>query len=227
MSTDARTIESVEPSPAAGLLGAARLLSWLVPTWAALLALSTVTHQPDPRTDFEAYARYVTTGHFLLSHLVGSIGGAALGTLGAAAVAVRLARGPSARRAVWGAGTLAVANVLATSVFGLAAFAQPAIGRAHLDGVGGAAGINDGVYSGPTFVMAGVATLALITGAIALGSAVSRTHPTLRRPGAALAAGLALFSPLGLFLAPAQPIAGAVAALAGGIAVVRLNRVGL
>jgi hypothetical protein len=52
------------------------LALWALPVYGALLAVSTITHQPDYQTDFPAYARYVTTSQFVLSHLVASIGGA-------------------------------------------------------------------------------------------------------------------------------------------------------
>ncbi len=43
----------------------ARACVWLLPIWGLLLAVSTLTHQPDYKTDFEGYAEYVTTGPFL------------------------------------------------------------------------------------------------------------------------------------------------------------------
>lgn len=51
---------------------------WLLPAFGLLLALSTIRQQPPVQTDFEGYAGFVTTGEFLLNHLVASIGGAAL-----------------------------------------------------------------------------------------------------------------------------------------------------
>ena len=47
-----------------------------------LVLLSTLSHQPDYRTDFLAYAEYVTTTGFLVSHLVGSILGTTIGLSG-------------------------------------------------------------------------------------------------------------------------------------------------
>ncbi len=69
----------------------ARIWIWLLPVWGSLLALSTVTHQPDYKTDFEGYADYITTTPFLVSHIVASIGGAALAVIGAGALAIALA----------------------------------------------------------------------------------------------------------------------------------------
>ena len=61
---------------------------WLLPAFGLLLAFSTIRQQPPVQTDFEGYARFVTTGEFLVSHLVASIGGAALAILGVCSVFV-------------------------------------------------------------------------------------------------------------------------------------------
>ena len=37
---------------------------WALPVWSILLFLSTLTHQPDPETEFGEFARYVTTTQF-------------------------------------------------------------------------------------------------------------------------------------------------------------------
>jgi len=82
-----------------GLQRPATLGLWLLPVYGLLLAVSTVTQEPDVETDFAGYARYITTGEFLLSHLVASIGGAALAVLGVMAAAVFLAAGGARRLA--------------------------------------------------------------------------------------------------------------------------------
>ena len=60
----------------------ARGALWALPVWAALLFLGTITHQPDTQTDFAGFAAYVTTPQFLWSHLIASIAGAAIGSVG-------------------------------------------------------------------------------------------------------------------------------------------------
>jgi hypothetical protein len=77
------------------------LALWALPVYGALLAVSTITHQPDYQTDFPAYARYVTTSQFLLSHLVASIGGAGFGLVGAAGLFIVTDR-MAPRLARWG-----------------------------------------------------------------------------------------------------------------------------
>src|SRR6516225_3866829 len=69
---------------------------WALPVWALLLFLGTLTHQPSYQTDFPAYARYVTTTEFLISHLVASILGAAIGILGFIALFIVLCKGRAA-----------------------------------------------------------------------------------------------------------------------------------
>ncbi len=46
-----------------------------LPVYGLLTFFGTLTHQPDPETDIEAYMRYVTTTRYLVGHLVASIGG--------------------------------------------------------------------------------------------------------------------------------------------------------
>jgi hypothetical protein len=53
-----------------------------IPVYGLLVFLSTLSHQPDYQTDFRAYAEYVTTTTFLVSHLLGSILGTTIGILG-------------------------------------------------------------------------------------------------------------------------------------------------
>src|SRR5688500_15482406 len=90
----------------------ARIGLWLIPVYGSLLALGTITHQPDHDTDFPGYAEYITTDWFLLSHLGASIAGAALGLLGIVAALAFLVRGRSVTAAVLGAACFIVGNVL-------------------------------------------------------------------------------------------------------------------
>ena len=118
----------------------ARLGLWFIPVYGVLLALSTLTQQPDYETDFESYAEYITTDGFLASHLGASIAGAALGVLGVVAALAFLVRGAAVTAAILGAAFMIVSNIVLSAIFGVAAFAQPAIGRAFL---GGESGVRD------------------------------------------------------------------------------------
>src|SRR5262252_4912164 len=120
-------------SPSAGSLArAARLGVWALPVWAALLCVGTLKEQPHWQTQPAAWSRFVTTPEFLASHLVASILGAAIGALGMVALGAVLARRGHPAIGLATMVTGVVANVLTASAFGVAAFAQPALGRNYL-----------------------------------------------------------------------------------------------
>lgn len=196
---------------------------WLLPVYALLLTLSTVSHQPDSEAAFGDWSRYVTTDVFLASHMVGSILGAGLGLVGLVAALLLLVRGPAATTAMIGIAMTLVGSTLLTALFGVAAFAQPAIGRAHLDGGQGMQALyNDDVNGVPLFATFGVGALLFIAGALLFGRAVARTSPDLRWPGYAYGIGLTLFvisGPPGLIL---QPVGGAIATAAAVMIALRL-----
>jgi hypothetical protein len=97
---------------------------WLLPAFGLLLALSTIRQQPPVQTDFEGYARFVTTGEFLFS---ASIGGAALAILGVSSVFVLLAGSPYRRAALIGTIITVIAQVYLASAFGSAALFSRAL----------------------------------------------------------------------------------------------------
>jgi hypothetical protein len=200
----------------------ARIGLWLIPVYGALLAVGTITHQPDYDTDFQDYAEYITTDRFLVSHLGASIVGAALGLLGVVAALAFLVRGRAVTAAVLGAACFIVGNVLLTAVFGVAAFAQPAIGDAFLEGMTGVRELNEDVYSAPVFATAGIGLIFFLAGAILLGVAIARFAPPLKWIGIGFAASVVLFVLGFLVLDVAQPIGGALLALVGVALALRL-----
>src|SRR5690349_5208499 len=159
---------------------------WALPAWAALLFVSTLTHQPSPKTDQAAWSRYVTTPEFLASHLVASILGAAIGALGMVALGAVLARRghPAAGLATMVTGV--VANVLSASALGVAAFAQPAIGRSYLahHTAEGRLLIKTAANGGWLTTMIITSGLLLIASAVVAGVGVARTRPLPRAAGA-------------------------------------------
>ena len=202
----------------------ARIGLWLIPIYGVSLALSTLTQQPDYDTDFQGYAEYVTTDRFLLSHLGASIAGAALGVLGIVAALAFLVRGAAVTAAILGAAFMIVGNILVTAVFGVAAFAQPAIGRAFLGGESGVRDLNEDVYGTPLFATAGLGLVFFLLGAILLGVAIARFGAALRWVGIGFAASLVLFVLGFMFLDVAQPIGGALLAVVGVVLAMRLPR---
>jgi hypothetical protein len=202
----------------------ARIGLWLLPAYGLLLGLSTLTHQP-PVADFDAYARYVTTDVFLISHLAASILGAALAVLGVVAVTAYLVSGRAVGVAVAGLVLTTVANIYLSAAFGSAAFVQPGIGRAHLAGVEGMPALNADTAYGPALAAtAAGATLLLIVSAILLGIAIARTHRRLRAVGVAYAVLLPLFAISGFLLPIVQSAAGFAVAVATAVLAVQLPR---
>ena len=201
------------PGVPAALEDWARTWVWLLPAWGLLLALSTVTHQPSYDTDFAGYADYVTTTPFLLSHLLASIGGAVLAVIGATALAIALAATPAARSALGGLMAFLAAQVLMTAGFAVAAFFQPAIGRAFHDGHDAVArAVNEDVYGPELFATIGLGLLLFIVGAALLGRAANRSGLAPVWAGRAFALAAPVFALSGLTLEIVQPLAGLVIA---------------
>lgn len=195
-------------------LGLATLAVWLLPVHALLLGLSTLTHEPDHAADFEAWSRYVTTDLFAVSHVGASIFGAGLGLIGTVCALVLMLRGPAARAALLATALTIVGNVLFTSVFAAAAYAQPAIGRAFLDGTPRAQGLYDEVYGTPLLTAFALGALTFVGGALLLGDAFARTAPSLRWAGWTYGASLAVFVVAGFTVSFLQPVVAAVACVA-------------
>ena len=193
-----------------------RIWVWLLPAWGLLLAVSTLTHQPDYKTDFKGYAEYVTTTPFLVSHIFASIGGSALAVIGAMALVVPLTSTPAARTALWGLVAFAASQVLTASVFGVAAFFQPAVGRAFLNGHDALArSINDDVYGPKVFGMVGAGLVLMIVGASLLARAAARSGAVPTWAGWLFALAVPAFAVTGFTFEVLQPVAGVLIAVSG------------
>ena len=200
------------------LTGWIRAGIWALPVYAALTLGATVTHQPDPATRFESWSRYVTTDIFLISQIFGSILGTAFGILGMAALAAFLAGTRRSGLAAWGLVAGIFGKVLLTAVFGIAAGAQPAIGRAFLAGEQGIQQLYQEVYSAPVFGMAGAGVLLLSAAFVLLGWATVASELLPRWSGVALALGGPLIGIAGLIFGPSQTL-GALLILGAGMGI--------
>jgi hypothetical protein len=198
-----------------GVARQARHGLWFLAAWALLLLLATLTHQPPYQTRFAAWSRYVTTGQFLASHLIGSILGAGLGALGFMALSIVLASHGALRLGTWALVTAVLGDVAIVAVFGIAAFAQPAIGRAYLGGDHRVAALYDDVNGVPLFATAGVGVLLLATGLVLYGVGVLRTRLVGRAAGWLLIIGGPVFAIVGVVLADVVQSAGALLLLIG------------
>lgn len=201
MSTIATTQQSATSPTSSKLELYARRGLWALPVWTLLLFLGTLTHQPSTQTDFPGYARYITTTEFLISHLIASILGAGIGTLGLIALFIVLCKGRTASLVVWALVTAAIGNTLLTSIFGVAAFFQPAIGRAYLAGhVAEAVAINNDVYGAALFATALPGLLIFAIGIVLFGVAVARSGSLPKLAGSGFALGGVLFAVIGFVL---------------------------
>ncbi len=172
---------------------------WALPVFAASLFASTISHQPPPQTDIADWSKYVTTTEFLISHLAGSIGGAVFGLVGFASLGIVLMQRRSVRLGLWGLLTGVTANALLLPVFGIAAFAQPAIGRFYLAGNAAQAQAlyYDAAQGTPMVVTALIGALLLSSSVVLFGVAVARSTGLPRVAGIAFAVSGPLFALIG------------------------------
>jgi len=206
------TQQSINPD-SGPLARAARLGLWALPVWAALLFASVITHQPNWRTQLADWSRYVTTPEFLASHLVASILGAATGALGLVALGAVLASRGHPRAGLWVMVTGVFANVVSAAGFGIAALAQPAIGRDYLAGNTAQANllvhtVVNGKWMNVTAV---TSEILLIVSVVVAGVAVARSGSLPRAAGIGFPISLVLFVIGGIpDKGPWQAIAGAL-----------------
>jgi hypothetical protein len=79
----------------------------------------------------------------------------------------------AAGKALTGMVATVAANTLTSSIFGVAAFAQPAMGRAFLAGQDNAPDFYNNVYAAPLFITALVSLLLFIVGGVFTGIAIA------------------------------------------------------
>jgi hypothetical protein len=179
----------------------ARGALWLLPVWAALLFWATLTEQPDPLTAFADFAAYVTTSQFLLSHLLGSIVGAAIGSIGVIGLMLYLQDSKVAGRAIIGMVATVTGNILMSSTYGIAAFAQPAMGRLFQAGQQNAIDFYNQIYAAPLVVTALGGLMLFLLGGVFTGIAIARSERLPRWSGWVYAIASIGFA-LGLFFPP-------------------------
>jgi len=180
----------------------ARIGLWALPIFAATLFAGTITHQPPPQTDLAGWSSYVTTNEFLFSHIVFSIGGSVFGAIGSVSLGIVLMHRGSMKLGLWGLLTGLSANVIGPSIFGIAAFAQPAIGRFYLAGHRDLAPnlYNDAAQGTPMVIVALVFIVLLVTNFIVFGVAFGRLALMPRMAGIGYAVSGPLFAVLGFAL---------------------------
>lgn len=192
---------------------------WLLPLAGAVTLWATFEHQPNPTTQFGEWALFVTTDRFLAQHLIGSILGQAIWILGAAALtSLALQTGRRNRSAIAGftLTVLGVAGLIAG--FGVAAFAQPAIGHLELDGFARADAVYDDVYGIPTFITLLGGGLLFALASVLLARAAATINGVPRWATITFGAAGPLIAFLGVAIGTLQTV-GSLAAVIGGIGI--------
>ena len=110
-----------------GLLG--------LPLYGALTFWSSLEGQPDPNTQLEAWARFVTTNQYVWGHLLGSILGLIFAIFGIYALGAYLARSRAGRMGLVAMVMTVLGGVLFLPLQGISTFSAPEEGQAGLAGL--------------------------------------------------------------------------------------------
>ena len=186
-----------------------------------LLAWSSLDPQPDQNKDPEAWARFVGSTYYLITHIFGSMGSALLAILGVFALGTYLANSRAGRLGLVAMVITVVAQALSLVIGGVSTFALNAIGRAYLSGTEDVMKLE---FPTEMSLLFGLAILLLVVGNVLLGVAVWRSQKLPKWAGAIWVASALMFYVLGAVLGmfttgsslPTQPVGGLLIAISGG-----------
>jgi len=198
----------------------ARAGLWALPVYGLANLVGTLSSQPDYNKDFPAYARYVRTTSFLASHLTASLLGTGIGLLGFTALLVYLASGRSPGIPVTAFVATVLGNIPLVALFGVAAFAQPAIGKAFHAGHHDVIALNSSVYGTALTVTSAVGLVLFVAGAILFAIAISRSRSLPRNAGILFAASVPIFA-IGSIMGNALSTIGALGEVGSAIWIAR------
>src|SRR5215218_8459801 len=210
--------------PAANTANWIRIGLWALPLYGLLTFWSSLDPQPDPNTHYEAWSRYVTTDHYVLTHLFGSILGLILAIFGTFALGVYLANGRAGRLGLVAMVITILGSALFLPAMGVSTFAAPEEGQAYLAGIEGIPEMPTSFADTAFAVTSLLFVLLLFVGNVLLGVAVWRSGTLPRWAGAFWAAAAVLMYPLGIVYAatigpqstPPTVLVGALLIVIGG-----------
>ena len=199
-----------------GLLG--------LPLYGVLTFFSSLDPQPDPNTHYDAWARYVTTDSFLLTHLFLSDLGLILAIFGTFALGAYLAGSRAGRMGLVAMAVAVFGSLLFLMVGGVATFSQPEQGQMHLQGVEGYREMPAILAQSAMMATFAASFLLMLVGNVLLVVAVWRSGTLPRWAGALWVVGSALpvlgmlyaLLPIGADATPATVPAGMVLLAIGG-----------
>ncbi len=169
-----------------------------LPLYGVLTFWSSLDPQPDPNTDYEAWSRYVTTDHYVLTHLLGSILGLIFAIFGTFALGAYLARSRAGRLGLVAMVITVFGSALFLPGMGISAFAAPEEGQAYLAGIEGIAELptsSADVAFGATSLLV---VVLLFVGNVLFGVAVWRSGILPKWAGVLWVAAPVFMYPLGL-----------------------------
>jgi hypothetical protein len=163
-----------------------------LPLYGILTFWSSIDPQPDPSTHLEAWSRFVTTNHYVLGHLLGSILGLIFLIFGTFALGVYLATSRAGRLGL----VAMVITVLGSALFlplqGISTFSAPKEGQAVLAGLEEYSKL-PAIFADTVFGVTFLLVIVLqFVGNILLGVAVWRSGTLPRGAGALWAAAPAI-----------------------------------
>jgi len=176
--------------------------------------------QPEQVKHPEAWARFVSSNHYILTHVIGSIVGAVLAILGVFALGAYLANSRAGRLGLVALVVTVVGQAVGLVIGGISTFATPAIGQAFLSGFKDVMQIQ---FSPVMSVIFALAILLMIVGNVLLGVAVWRSGTLPKWAGAIWLASVLLFYILGAVLGilttgsslPTQPVGALLIVISG------------
>jgi multisubunit Na+/H+ antiporter MnhC subunit len=201
----------------AGLLG--------LPLYGVLSFFSSLNPQPDPNTHYDAWARYVTTDFYVLTHLFASDLGLMLAIFGTFALGAYLARSRAGRMGLVAMAITVFGSLLFLMVGGVSTFSSPEQGQMHLQGIEGYREMPTILAQTAMMATFGVSFLLMLVGNALLGVAIWRSGTLPRWAGALWAAGSALpmlgmlyaLLPIGADATPATVPVGMVLLVISGV----------
>jgi hypothetical protein len=150
-----------------GLLG--------LPLYGALTFFSSLDPQPDPSTQLEAWARYVTTNGYVLTHLFLSDLGIIFVIFGTFALGAYLTRSRAGGMGLWAMVIAVFGQALFLLIGGVSTFASPEEGQAILAGMEEIDNLPTSLASSVQTATFGVSVLLGLVGNVLLGVAVWRS----------------------------------------------------
>ncbi|MHA6668399.1 hypothetical protein ACX3O0_05970 [Homoserinimonas sp. A447] len=171
-----------------------------LPAYGVLTAWSSLHPQPDQTTDPGAWAQFVSTDSYLVSHLLGSTGGTILAILGFFALGVYLARSRVRGLALTAMILTVAGQALLLIPAAISTFVTPAIGQLYLNGVTDVMQLQ---FPDSMTVAFMVGLLLAFVGNILFGVAMLRSRTVAKSAGAVWMIGTVTFYVLGVVLGQA------------------------